>query len=171
MNYLDIILGILLILSAINGFIKGFVEEFAGLVALILGIWIAIRFNATVSQFLTQDLGWEFKHISVIAFLITFVVVVVIVQLAGAFFNRIVKATVLDYVNKIAGLGFGLIKGALILSIFLVIFHKIDEDVHIISVQTKSASKLYTPIRSFAPSVFPFLDFWGKKGDPENESI
>ena len=44
MNYLDIVLVVLLILSAINGFSKGFVEELAGLIALILGIWAAIHF-------------------------------------------------------------------------------------------------------------------------------
>jgi hypothetical protein len=62
----------------------------------------------------------------------------------------------------LAGLAFGAVKGALILSVLLVIFDKIDEDVHIISADTKSQSRLYTPIRNFAPGVFPFLDFSDK---------
>ena len=44
MNYIDIILGILLLLSAIGGFKKGLIVELASLAALILGIWGAIEF-------------------------------------------------------------------------------------------------------------------------------
>ena len=39
MNYIDIILGVLLIIAAIRGFRKGFIIELASLAALVLGIW------------------------------------------------------------------------------------------------------------------------------------
>jgi membrane protein required for colicin V production len=160
MNYLDVVLGILLILSAINGFTKGFVEELAGLVALVLGIWAAIHFSDVVGQFLTDKFHWTFQHLSIIAFIITFLIVVILVQLIGSFFSKLVKAVNLGFLNRLAGLAFGMVKGALILSILLVVFDKIDKDVHLIAEKTKTESRLYTPIRNFAPGVFPFLDFW-----------
>jgi membrane protein required for colicin V production len=160
MNYVDIVLGILLILSALQGFSKGFVEELAGLVALILGIWAAIHFSDIVGQFLTTTFHMTFKHLNIIAFIVTFLIVVILVQIVGSMVNKMVKAISLGFLNRLAGLAFGAVKGALILSVLLVIFDKIDKDVHIISVDTKAESKLYTPIRNFAPGVFPFLDFW-----------
>jgi membrane protein required for colicin V production len=45
MNYIDIIIGIVLIVSAISGFRKGLIVEVASLAALILGIWGAIHFS------------------------------------------------------------------------------------------------------------------------------
>ncbi len=72
------------------------------------------------------------------------------------------KAVSLGFLNRLAGLAFGVIKGALILSILLVIFNKVDEDVHIISESTKADSRLFDPIKNFAPGIFPFLDFWGE---------
>lgn len=163
MNYVDLILGILLILSAINGFSKGFVEELAGLVALILGIWIAIHFSDVVGNFLIATFNITFKHFTVVAFIITFLIVVIIVHMIGAFVNKLVKIARLGFLNRLAGLAFGVVKGALILSVFLVVFDKIDNDVHIIAKEKKAQSRLYTPIRNFAPGVFPFLDFWKEK--------
>ncbi len=162
MNYLDIVLVVLLILSAVNGFVKGFVEELSGLVALILGIWVAIHFSDTVADFMVDRFNWNFEHLSMVAFLITFLIVVILVSILGAYINKLVKAVSLGFLNRLAGLAFGVIKGALILSILLVIFNKVDEDVHIISESTKADSRLFDPIKNFAPGIFPFLDFWGE---------
>ena len=160
MNYLDAILGIILIVSAINGFSKGFVEELAGLVALVLGIWAAIHFSDLVGEFLTTSFNMTFKHLHIVAFIVTFIGVVILVHIIGSIVNKMVKAIKLGFLNRLAGLAFGAVKGALILSVLLVVFDKIDKDVHIVSAETKAESKLYTPIRNFAPGIFPFLDFW-----------
>jgi len=169
MNYLDIILIILLFLAAIKGFVKGFVEELAGLVALILGVWVAIHFSDSVAQFLVDQFSWKFRNISLVAFLITFLLVVVLVNIVGSYINKLVKAVSLGFLNRLAGLAFGVIKGALILSILLIIFNKVDKDVHIISRETKANSRLFEPVRNFAPSIFPFLDFWRERQQREEK--
>lgn len=160
MNYLDAVLGIILIVSAINGFSKGFVEELAGLVALVLGIWAAIHFSDLVGEFLTTTFNMTFRHLHIVAFIVTFIGVVILVHIIGSIVNKMVKAIRLGFLNRLAGLAFGAVKGALILSVLLVVFDKIDKDVHIVSAETKAESRLYTPIRNFAPGIFPFLDFW-----------
>jgi membrane protein required for colicin V production len=172
MNYIDIILLILLIISAFNGFSKGFVEELAGLVALILGIWAALHFSGFVAQLITDVFNFESRFLPVIAFLVTFVVVLILVSIIGSMVNNLVKAVNLGFINRLAGFVFGVVKGALVLSIFLVVFNKIDEDVHILPDESKNGSRLYEPVRNFAPSVFPFLDFWGdiiKENDSQEE--
>jgi len=45
MNWIDLIIIVLLILSIIRGFTDGFVKEVASLLALVLGIWGAIKFS------------------------------------------------------------------------------------------------------------------------------
>ncbi len=162
MNYIDILLIILLAIAAINGLVKGFVEELAGLAGLILGIWAALHFSGMVADFLTSQFNWTFRHLSVVAFFITFVLVVILVEIVGSAVNKLVKAVHLGFVNRLAGLVFGVVKGALILSVLLVVFNKIDKDVHILSATTKAESKLYEPVKNFAPGIFPFLDFWGE---------
>jgi membrane protein required for colicin V production len=172
MNYIDIILLILLLLSAINGFRKGFVEELAGLAALLLGIWAALHFSGLVAQLLAENFGFHNRYLHGISFLVTFIIVLILVNIIGAFVSTLVKAIHLGFLNQLAGLVFGIIKGALVLSVFLVLFNKLDEDVHLLSRDAKAGSRLFFPIKNFAPSIFPFLDFWDElKQDNTGERL
>lgn len=161
MNYIDIVLLILILLSAINGFRKGFVEELAGLAALILGIWAALHFSGFVANLITENFNYQSRFLPIIAFTATFIIVLILVSIIGGIASNIVKAVHLGFLNQLAGLVFGVIKGTLVLSVFLVVFNKLDQDVHLISKEAKEASRMYEPVKNFAPSVFPFLDFWG----------
>ena len=161
MNYIDIVLAILLVLAAISGFKKGFIAEVASLAALILGIWGAIEFSYITSEFLIDNFKLQTEYLNLISFAVTFVVIVILVHIVGGTVNKLVNAVMLGFVNKLAGLVFGVLKSALILSILLVVFDKIDEDVHILSEKTKNNSRMYEPVRSFAPSIFPFIEEWG----------
>lgn len=164
MNYIDVVLGLLLVFSAISGFRKGLVVELASLAALVLGIWGAIEFSYVTSDFLVENFDLQTKYLNIISFILTFVVIVILVHIIGNVVNKLVETVMLGFINKLAGLAFGILRAALILSIILVVFDKIDEDVQILSPEAKSESRLYDPIRNFAPSIFPFIDFW----DDEN---
>lgn len=167
MNYIDIVLGILLILSAIGGFKKGLIVELASLAALILGIWGAIEFSYITSEFLVDNFDWKWDHLNIVSFIITFIVIVILVHIVGKTVTKLVETVMLGFVNKLAGLVFGFLKGAIILSIVLVVFDKINEDVEILSEESKAESQIYEPLKNFAPSIFPFINFW----DEEDESI
>ncbi len=169
MNYIDIILGIILVLSAINGFRKGLIAEVASLAALVLGIWGAIKFSYVTSEFLVENFNLQTEYLNIISFVVTFVVIVILVHVVGNVINKLVETVMLGFVNKLAGLVFGILRSALILSIILVVFHKIDEDVHLLSEDIKESSRMYEPIRSFAPSIFPFIDVW--EIDLQNQEI
>ena len=160
MNYIDIVLGLLLLFSAINGFRKGLIVELASLAALVLGIWSAIEFSDVTANYLTDKINFTSDYLNIISFAITFVVIVVLVHIVAKVVNKLVETVMLGFVNKLAGLAFGIVKAALILSIVLLVFDKIDSDVKILSDKVKSESRMYEPIKNFAPSIFPFIDFW-----------
>ena len=160
MNYIDIVLALLLVFSAINGFRKGLIVELASLAALILGIWGAIEFSDITSEFLIENFNMQSEHLNIISFVITFVVIVILVHVVGSVVNKMVETIMLGFVNKLAGLIFGILRSALILSVILVIFDKVDKDIEILSPEAKSESRLYDPIRNFAPSIFPFINIW-----------
>lgn len=165
MNYIDIVLGLLLLFSAISGFKKGLIVELASLAALILGIWGAIEFSDVTTGFLVENFNWNADRLDIISFIITFIVIVVLVHIVGNVVNKLVETVMLGFVNKLAGLVFGILRAALVLSIILVVFDKIDEDVKILSDETKTESRMYEPIRNFAPSIFPFINIWDEDKD------
>ena len=53
MNYLDLILGGLILYGAVKGFFKGFIIEAASLLALLLGVVCALLFSASLGNLLT----------------------------------------------------------------------------------------------------------------------
>jgi membrane protein required for colicin V production len=61
---------------------------------------------------------------------------------------------------------FGLVRSILFLSIVLLVFDKIDNDVQIIPKDAKAKSRMYEPIRNIAPSIFPFIDIWNDNQKP-----
>lgn len=169
MNYIDIILVILLILAAVSGFKKGLVAELASLAALVLGIWGAFEFSDITADFLTENFHMGSKYLGVISFIVTFIVIVILVQIIGSVVHKLVEAAMLGFLNRLAGMVFGILKSALILSVLLVILDRIDQDVNILPPSKKENSKLYKPIRNFAPAIFPFIEDWVKGMKLNNE--
>ncbi|HEY3370917.1 MAG TPA: CvpA family protein [Prolixibacteraceae bacterium] len=170
MNYIDLVLGILLIIAAIQGFRKGFIVELASLAALVLGIWGGIKFSDVTAEFITKHTGYQSDHLSTIAFLITFVLIIILVHTLGKMLDTVVKAVFLGFLNRLAGVIFGVMKAAVILSILLLLFDDVDENVHILPVKQKEESKLYTPMKQIVPTLFPFIKLWNSDEKKKEET-
>jgi membrane protein required for colicin V production len=172
MNYIDLILGIILILAAIQGFRQGFIVELASLAALVLGIWGAIRFSDWTADLITDTTEFHSEHLSTIAFVITFIAIVILVHMMGKILDSAVKAVALGFLNRLAGIIFGILKTAVILSIFLLLFESVDENVHILPSKQKAESKIYEPMKQLVPTLFPFIPLWNsdKNEHPSGKS-
>jgi membrane protein required for colicin V production len=160
MNYIDLVLGLLLLFAAFRGFSNGFVAEVASLLALVLGIWGAIHFSHLMTGFIIDTFDYQPKYLGLISFLITFVIIVVIIYLIGKAVETLLYAIALGFLNKLAGILFGVIKSALILSVLLLIFEEFDEDAHILPKDVKAESQMYEPVKNLVPTVLPFLNIW-----------
>jgi len=170
MNYIDIILGILLILSAIGGFKNGLIAEMVSLAALILGIWGAIHSSDITTDLLIRYFKLQSEHLNIISFIVTFIVIVILVHIVGNVISKMVDSGLLGITNKLGGLVFGVVRSVLFLSIVLMVFDKIDNDVQIIPEDVKAKSRMYEPIRNIAPSIFPFIDIWNNNQKPEKKN-
>lgn len=169
MNYIDIILGLLLIFSAIGGFKNGLITELASLAALILGIWGAIHFSDITTGLLIKYFDIKSGYLNIISFGVTFIVIVILVHIVGSAVNNMVDSGMLGITNKLGGMVFGLLRSILFLSIVLMVFDKIDNDVQILPENTKAKSRMYEPIRNIAPSIFPFIDIWNDNQKPDKK--
>lgn len=171
MNYIDLVLAIILIIAAVQGFRKGFIVELASLAALVLGIWGAIKFSDWTSGFITDTFNYHSEHLSTIAFVITFIVIVILIHVLGKMLDNVVKAVALGFLNRLAGIIFGILKTAVILSIFLLLFDSVDENVHLLPAKQKTESKIYSPMKQLVPTLFPFIKLWDfdKDNKPEEK--
>jgi len=166
MNYIDIILGILLLWGLIRGFSKGLFVSLASLVALIAGIYIAVHFSHIAGEYLEQYVNWGDGAMKLTAFAITFVLVVVLVSLAGKLLTKIADFASLGILNKLLGAAFGVLKFAFIASVVIMFLDAGNRSLNIIKQQTLNESILYTPVRKFAPMILPSI----LRETPENDT-
>ena len=169
MNYIDLVLGVILIIAAIQGFRKGLIVGLASLAALILGIWGAIKFSDWTAGFITDITGYESKSLVTIAFVVTFVVIVIVIHLLGKMLDKTAKAIALGFLNRLAGIIFGVLKAAVILSIFMLLLDPVDENVHLLPAKQKAESKMYAPMKQLVPTLFPFIKLWNADDESNAE--
>lgn len=151
MNWLDWLLLALVAMAAFKGFSRGFIVEVASLLALVLGIWVAARFSLQVGEAVGLDADKD-----ALAFLLTFLMVLVGVHLLARFLTTLIDLAQLGLPNKLAGTLFGAFRAVFTLSIALNLLLGWSQDAFPPR-EARIASTLHDPVRSVAPLVVPAL--------------
>lgn len=163
MSTLDIILAVFLLYFAIKGFTNGFIISIATLAGLVLGFYAAVHFSEFTANWLQHDMGLKSSNITLIAYIITFVIVVVLIYLLGRFMTGVVKTVGLGIVNRLAGAIFGIAKGLLIASFLFMLFSRIDPRESLFTSEHKKGSVLFKPVSEIAPAAIPLLQKYSDK--------
>jgi membrane protein required for colicin V production len=149
MNTFDIILAIILVFGLVSGYFNGFIVEISSLISLIVGIYVAMHFSHFLGNILNKATDLQPSVVQIIAFAGTFFLVVLGIGLAGKIY--------LGFVNNILGAVFGLLKMALIVSIVLIVFDKLNSTIPFVSKEKIDNSALYEPVKNFGTMMFPKL--------------
>ncbi|NQX86507.1 MAG: CvpA family protein [Flavobacteriaceae bacterium] len=168
MTVIDIILGALILFGFIRGLMKGLFVEVASLIALIAGVYGAIHFSNFAAEFLMEHVDWNEKTINIIAFAITFIIIVLVISLAGKALTKLANFAALGLLNKVLGGAFGGLKIAMILSIILMIFAEMNATLPFVSQEDLEGAVLYKPVKSIAPMVLP--NFLGSSNDDTTQT-
>lgn len=155
MNIFDIVIAVILIFTFVRGFMKGFFVEIASLIALIGGIYGAIYFSYFAADILKRYVDWSENYITLTAFAVTFIAIVIAVSSLGKVFTKMANFVALGMVNKILGGVFALLKSAVILSVIFVFIARLNNIIHFIEKETLETSVLYTPVKKIVPTIFP----------------
>ena len=154
MNYLDFILGGLILYGAVKGFFKGFIIEAASLLALLLGVVCALLFSASLGNLLTT----YFKDSPIppagVIFFGVFIAVIIGVNLLARFITKLLKMAALGFVNRVFGAVFGGLKFALALSALLLLVGQFSFLFQFFDTQILDESLLYQPLKSLGKSLF-----------------
>ena len=117
MNWIDVILISVLVLTSILGVIKGFVKQVFGLIAGIIGLILALGFYSQVSwiylRFISNEVVANF-----LGFLSIFLVVLCLGWVSSYCLSKFIRGP-LKLLNNILGGGLGLLKGILICGVIV----------------------------------------------------
>lgn len=157
MNTVDIVLALILVYGLVRGFLRGLLAEIASLVGIVAGIFGAIHFSYLLSDFFSNRMDWDPRIVNLIAFAITFFIIVFLISLAGRVLTKIASFAALGLVNKLLGAAFGFIKVAFLTSVIIMFFKATNEEIDIVDQNDLDRSVLYEPIESFAPVLLPSI--------------
>jgi len=157
MNFLDIILGLFLAWGLYKGIKNGLLLELASLAALVVGIYAAIHFSYIVGNYLVEKWQWNEGTINIVASILTFIIVVLIINLIGKLLTKVASAAMLGGLNKIAGAVFGALKMAIIIGALLIFLDKANNSLNIVKQETIESSILYKPVKQIGEIVFSFV--------------
>jgi membrane protein required for colicin V production len=112
-NWLDIVLGVILLISMLGGLRKGFSREIIGLAAALLGLLLASQFYRLAGRPLKPYIPQEALS-SVAGFLIIFFGVLLVGSILSSIVRKILKTAGLSMIDRLLGAGYGLFRGSLI---------------------------------------------------------
>lgn len=177
MSFIDIIFAVLLSIALYKGIKNGLFVELASLVALVVGIFVAIKFSYLIKGILETKVSWEPKYIEIVAFALTFLIVVVIIHLSAKLLTKIADFAYLGWLNKLAGAVFSCLKTILALSVVILVFEKINLNNMLVKQETLDESIFYNPTKEISAFLYPKIEEWytdiseKAKGESEKDEV
>jgi membrane protein required for colicin V production len=120
MNSIDIALGVILLYAGVRGFMRGAIKEIAGIVAIAAGVFLSIKFSGYTAQLLNEYFGVTGGMIKPAAFIVTFVLVLILVKLLAGITDKMLEFAGLGIFLKLGGTIISLLKWMLILGAVLI---------------------------------------------------
>lgn len=169
-SYLDLIIVIALIFFLVRGFKRGFTEEFIQMLGTVVSLILAIRYMSDISHYLINPVGIPTIGAIVVAFASIFLVSFFTFRYLATSMRKAVNVSVaLGGLDKIVGGAFGLTKGAIFISLFVILL-SLFEVFPFVSRYT-SNSALYNPMRQVAPLAYDALKVFVPQSKPFFEEL
>jgi len=157
MGTVDIILLVCFIPAVFQGIRKGFVGQAVSLVALLAGIWLAVRFNGEFSGWLTRNFNGDGKVMKILGFTALFLTGIIVLKIAGNALTKALDFATLGFANRLLGVVFSLFECALLLGLLICLFDGINMKWDIVKAEDLQTSKLYPWLKDFAGKIIPYL--------------
>ena len=120
MTVVDVVIIFVIVLSALFGLLRGFMKESISLAKWVIATWIAATFAPKLAPMLPAAVESEAVR-QAISFASLFIIVFLLGTLVSHLVTRMLIKTGLTSVDRVLGLGFGVLRGGLIIIIFVIV--------------------------------------------------
>jgi len=148
MNWIDLVIILLIAISAFFGYRKGFLRKLLGIVGILFGFILALNFYLNIAEILGRLIKGNPVAVKILSFLLIIAIVFSLAVWLARFIAGINSGTTL--IDKILGVILGILQGLIIASILVVNMTSMG----IIDEGTRNSSLLYSKIYPIAPAVF-----------------
>jgi membrane protein required for colicin V production len=118
MNLADLLILIVLVVSVVSAFAKGFFVEIFSLAGVILGLFLAAANYGTIAVWIVPVVK-NIQVANLIAFVLVALLVMLLAGLAGRLLRGLFRTVGLGGVDRLLGATFGLVKGCVVVTLIL----------------------------------------------------
>jgi membrane protein required for colicin V production len=118
MNLADLLIVIVLVVSVISAFVKGFFVEVFSLAGVFLGLFVAAANYGGFAVWILRVIHSP-AAANLIAFLLIVLVVMVLASIAGRLLRGLFRTVGLGIVDRLLGAAFGLVEGCVVVTLIL----------------------------------------------------
>ena len=149
MNLFDLLFVNIIVICLFRGLYRGVIKEFFSIIGILCGFYLASKHYQILTVPLS-DLTLTASQKHMLSFIIVFLVISILISLAGLIIAKVSKIEIQKFVDHSFGILFGFIKGVLIASVLLVVLtaflskgapviRNSDLSPHVISISGKMA--------------------------------
>jgi membrane protein required for colicin V production len=163
-----------------KGLRKGLLYIVLSLAGIVLGFVLASRFSGILIPVLSERLAWSESHIKWTAYVLVFIIVLLIARLVSYLLEKFFEWTGLGWMNRLAGGVVSALKYLLLAGLLFTAVDEIQKNFKIFPPDTFAQSTVYEPLVANTRKVIDYAGNWKEKfdknkdssgnGNPENES-
>lgn len=157
MNVFDIIIVVISVFSFVGGWRRGLIGEVASILALVIGVYGAVRFCPVTEQYIAPYLaGFPTR---LVAFAVTLVILVVAVHFVAKLVTGLVNIMQLSVLNRIGGGALSVVKYIFLVSCVVGLLNRFwFGEGGFFSKETREGSVTYSAVEAFSAFAFPYID-------------
>lgn len=171
MNFIDMFVMVLLVYAVFRGITRGLVLQLASLLALVAGIFLALKFSGFTARYLIKYWSLDYEYLYIASLAITFTLVFILINIMGNMLDKVVQTTQLSVINKLAGAFFNICKVLLIVGVILLFTDRLDKRIGLLPKNAREGSFFYKPLTSATLLLFPSLGDLEVKGIRHGEFV
>jgi membrane protein required for colicin V production len=153
----DIVVVVALIYAMYQGYTKGLIISLASLAGLALGVWGSVKFSSLTAEYLSAEFDVQ---IPILAFALTFLIILFAVYLLGKLIEKVVSILSLGLLNKISGAVFNGVKMTLILTVIFVLVNQINTKFQLFDDGKLTSSFSYPYLKILEDNIRPLVGIW-----------
>jgi len=158
MVVIDIILVVCFLPAIFFGLKNGLVKQLVSVCVIFFGIKLSIKYAGIVSErIINSGVGIPEFWTSIISFILIFTIIAIVFSLLGRAIEKVVKITLLGWLNKLLGLILSCFVFLVVISVLVYFVNSANLAFHIIPDEKIAESRIYPVMLNFAQSVFPLI--------------
>ena len=105
LNYFDVIVGVIVLLLGIKGFMNGSIKEIFGLGGLVAGVYFASRFAEPVADFIGNNFyqTGNTALLKLVGFLVVLILIWLLSTIIGSVLSKLASSSGLGFINRFLG--------------------------------------------------------------------